>query len=128
MAANSPSDCVTTCSQYASGACPRPPLPLAHRYLGLATALFLLVAGLMGSVLAFKEELDGVFAPCLFRTVPPSAEAEPLDAFTLRERALAQVPAGIAINNIPLHTKLGRSRYGRKAVELYRAGDASVTH
>ena len=29
-----------------------------HRYIGLATALFLALAGLTGSVLAFNHEID----------------------------------------------------------------------
>ncbi|MGF6133292.1 putative iron-regulated membrane protein [Pseudomonas sp. EB276 TE3739] len=33
-------------------------LVLLHRYIGLATAVFLLLAGLTGSVLAFNHELD----------------------------------------------------------------------
>ena len=33
-------------------------LVLLHRYIGLATALFLLMAGLTGSILAFNHELD----------------------------------------------------------------------
>lgn len=36
----------------------RPLLVLLHRYVGLATALFLALAGLTGSVLAFHHELD----------------------------------------------------------------------
>ncbi len=33
-------------------------LVLLHRYIGLATAVFLLLAGLTGSLLAFNHELD----------------------------------------------------------------------
>lgn len=36
---------------------------LLHRYLGLATALFLALAGLTGSVLAFQHELDAWLNP-----------------------------------------------------------------
>lgn len=32
-------------------------LVLLHRYIGLATALFLLMAGITGSILAFNQEL-----------------------------------------------------------------------
>ncbi|MGU2438691.1 PepSY domain-containing protein, partial [Pseudomonas aeruginosa] len=34
----------------------RPVLVLLHRYVGLATALFLFLAGLTGSLLAFHHE------------------------------------------------------------------------
>lgn len=86
----------------------RPALVHVHRFMGLATALFLLVAGLTGSVLAFYEDLDEVFAPSLYRAVAPSAEAQPLDAFTLRERALVQIP-GAAITYLPLHVEPARN-------------------
>ncbi|MFK0854569.1 PepSY domain-containing protein, partial [Pseudomonas aeruginosa] len=36
----------------------RPVLVLLHRYVGLATALFLFLAGLTGSLLAFHHEID----------------------------------------------------------------------
>lgn len=36
----------------------RAPVVLLHRYVGLATALFLAVAGLTGSVIAFHHEID----------------------------------------------------------------------
>lgn len=43
-------------------------LLLLHRYIGLATALFLLLAGLTGSVLAFQHELDEWLNPTFYRT------------------------------------------------------------
>ena len=38
-----------------------------HRYAGLATALFLLVAGLSGALLAFNHELDAALNPAMLR-------------------------------------------------------------
>lgn len=56
-----------------------------HRYAGLAMALFLTVAGLTGSVLAFYHELDEWLNPEFFRvaeagdTIPPLALAERIE-------------------------------------------------
>lgn len=43
-------------------------LVLLHRYMGLATAVFLLLAGLTGSVLAFHHELDEWLNPEFYHT------------------------------------------------------------
>lgn len=59
-----------------------------HRWAGLATALFLVAAGLTGSLLAFKSELEAALNPRLFVVAPPSdkAPADMLDPFALREQ------------------------------------------
>jgi uncharacterized iron-regulated membrane protein len=59
-----------------------------HRWAGLATALFLAVAGLTGTLLAFKNELEATLNPALFSVAPPSgrAEGDMLDPFILREQ------------------------------------------
>lgn len=44
-------------------------LVLLHRYIGLATALFLFLAGITGSVLAFHHELDEWLNPEFYHTV-----------------------------------------------------------
>jgi len=44
-------------------------LVLLHRYIGLATALFLLMAGLTGSILAFNHELDEWLNPGVLYSV-----------------------------------------------------------
>jgi uncharacterized iron-regulated membrane protein len=49
----------------------RPLLLIAHRYLGLTIALFLLVAGATGALLAFYYEIDQALNPRLFK-IPPS--------------------------------------------------------
>jgi len=51
----------------------RPLLILAHRYLGLAIALFLLVAGATGALLAFYYEIDQALNPRLFKIAPSTA-------------------------------------------------------
>lgn len=59
-----------------------------HRWAGLATALFLAVAGLTGTLLAFKNELEATLNPALFSVAPPGgrAEGDMLDPFVLREQ------------------------------------------
>lgn len=59
-----------------------------HRWAGVATALFLIVAGLTGSVLAFKNELEALLNPELFVVSPPGGKSvtDLLDPFVLRER------------------------------------------
>jgi uncharacterized iron-regulated membrane protein len=62
-----------------------------HRWVGLAMAAFLIVVGLTGSLLAFNDELERVFAPQLFATPRPGA---PLPLAELAERAQAFAPGG----------------------------------
>ena len=45
----------------------RPFLTKVHRYVGLGMALFLIVSGLTGALLAFYHELDHALNPGLFR-------------------------------------------------------------
>jgi uncharacterized iron-regulated membrane protein len=81
---------------------------LLHRYVGLAVAVFLLVAGLTGSVLAFYHELDVALAPHLY-AARVHGRTKPIDALTLRDQALSRVPEGAAINIVPLDTPPGEA-------------------
>lgn len=63
-----------------------------HRWAGLAMTLFLVIAGLTGSLLTFYDELDTLLSPGTHRVVLPHEGAETLDMVTLRERALAKRP------------------------------------
>jgi uncharacterized iron-regulated membrane protein len=81
---------------------------LLHRYVGLATALFLIIAGLTGSFLAFYHELDTALSPHLYRVAPPAPDAQPLDPFTLRERVEALVPDAW-VHWVPLHREPGEA-------------------
>ncbi|WP_400768576.1 PepSY-associated TM helix domain-containing protein [Methylosinus sporium] len=56
-----------------------------HRWVGLLMAVFLVIVGLTGSLLAFHHELDHVFAPQFYATPRPGVP--PLDLATLMERA-----------------------------------------
>lgn len=68
-------------------------LVILHRYLGLAMAVFLALAGLTGSVLAFHHEIDEWLNP-EFYTVPakPAGAGAPLGLVELAARAAADHP------------------------------------
>lgn len=63
-----------------------------HRWIGLVMTLFLVVAGLTGSLIVFYDELDTLVSPQIHRVEPPHANAAMLDMVTLRERVLAARP------------------------------------
>lgn len=69
----------------------RPALVRLHRWIGLATALFLGVAGITGSLLAFKEELEGLINPRLF-IVEAAPGAAMIDPLALRDQVQARFP------------------------------------
>lgn len=72
----------------------RAALVVLHRYLGLATAVFLALAGLAGSVLAFHHEIDEWLNP-EFYSVPSAGaagEATPQGLVDLAARAGADHP------------------------------------
>ncbi|AUF99567.1 PepSY domain-containing protein [Pseudomonas sp. 09C 129] len=64
-------------------------LVLLHRYIGLATAVFLLLAGLTGSLLAFHHELDEWLNPEFYET---PAEGQALPPGSLVDRVQTQYP------------------------------------
>ncbi|HYE45645.1 MAG TPA: PepSY-associated TM helix domain-containing protein [Caulobacter sp.] len=73
-------------------------LVLFHRYVGLALAGFLIMAGLTGAVLAFQRELDATLNPHLFRVESGGAHL-PLEA--LRERVEARLPEAAVVSIQP---------------------------
>jgi len=75
-----------------------------HRYVGLVMAVFLVVAGITGSLIAFYHELDAAINPSLFKVEPPSANAELMDPFQLREEVSKQLP-GAVIRSVDLDQK-----------------------
>lgn len=77
-----------------------------HRWAGLATALFLCVAGLTGSMLAFKEDLDAWLNPQWF--MAPAQGRDMLDAFALRDAVARQLPWA-AVDQVPLRREAGRA-------------------
>jgi uncharacterized iron-regulated membrane protein len=67
---------------------------IIHRYAGLAMALFLIMAGLTGSILAFNDELDAWLNPGGSPTrIPVAVQASPLlNPLELHDRAAALIP------------------------------------
>lgn len=74
---------------------------IAHRWAGLTIALFLCVAGLTGSLIAWNHELGALTAPAFYHAEPPTPNAKPLDPYVLRERVEAST--GARIDRMPLH-------------------------
>lgn len=72
----------------------REALLLLHRVTGFYLVVFLVVAGVTGSFLAFAEAIDEALNPELTHVVPPAGGAPMLDPFVLRERVAAQLPGG----------------------------------
>ncbi len=83
-------------------------LVLAHRWVGLVIAGFLLVAGLTGALLAWNDELEAWVSPELFRVAPPVPGAPPLDPLILRERVQSAFPGAWA-SDTPLAPQPGRA-------------------
>lgn len=59
---------------------------LAHRWLGLAIAAFLFVAGITGAVISWDHELDGLLNPHLVRARSPGPALPPLELAALAEQ------------------------------------------
>jgi len=86
----------------------RPVIARLHRWIGLVTAGFLLVAGLTGALLAWYDELDALLAPGLLTAHPSPGATQPLDALALRAR-VAQAYPHRQVNHVPLSQPPGRS-------------------
>jgi uncharacterized iron-regulated membrane protein len=67
-------------------------LLVVHRYVGLFLSAFLLVAGLTGTLLAFREPLDAALNPELFRPEAKTSAPQVLEPFELAARAARQFP------------------------------------
>ena len=65
---------------------------LLHRWFGLGMALFLVVEGFTGCLLAFNAEVTRILNPKLFVS-KPTADAKPLDLASLAEKAEAVDPS-----------------------------------
>ncbi|MBK8815587.1 MAG: PepSY domain-containing protein [Methylococcaceae bacterium] len=79
---------------------------LLHRYAGLMMALFLIIIGLTGSILAFYEEIDDWLNPLgSHRHTRIAVQVKPLlDPFDLCDRALKLAPHA-RITNVDLNPK-----------------------
>lgn len=76
---------------------------LAHRCAGLTLALFLIIAGSTGALLAFHHQLDRVVAPDFHR----AQSGAMLDPLELRERVEAL--SGARIDHLPMHFEPGNA-------------------
>ena len=81
----------------------RIPMPLertfwvvVHRWAGLTIALFLMIAGVTGAVIAFEEPLSYAIRPHLSAVPAPYPGAQPLDAVTIAERVERRTGGTIA--------------------------------
>lgn len=79
---------------------------LIHRYVGLCIALFLVIAALTGSILAFREDIDAWLAPELF-VAHSGANASVLDPFVLRERVQQQLVPQARTDAVIFHLQAG---------------------
>ena len=79
---------------------------LIHRYVGLSMTIFLVIVGLSGSVLAFRDPLDLFLNPDLLRVATRNAPM--LDPLDLIEKAEANNP-DMRVDAAPLYVEPGRS-------------------
>lgn len=83
-------------------------LVLWHRWVGLAMALFLVLAGATGAVIAFEEEIDGWLNPGLLRPAwQPGLPA--MDAYRLQQKAQQQLPAGLHVDELAFRAQPGHA-------------------
>lgn len=78
-----------------------------HRWAGLAIAAFIFITGLTGSVIAFRDEIDALINPDLFRVAPrDTAELGPSALAVRVEAALPQAQVGfVYVASEPGHSK-----------------------
>lgn len=78
---------------------------LAHRYLGLITAMFLFIAGATGAVISWDHELDDWLNPHLHKARAPGPALDVLDMVRLTEQRHPEVSVGF----FPLAAEEGES-------------------
>lgn len=76
-----------------------------HRWLGLGTALFLIVAGLTGAVIAWEHELDSALAPHMYRA---AWTGEPRSPLALAD-ALEEADPRVVVTYLPLGHEPGHA-------------------
>ncbi|MDP9995667.1 putative iron-regulated membrane protein [Variovorax boronicumulans] len=88
---------------------PRQLLLRLHRWAGLATGVFLVLAGLTGSLLAFEDRLEAWLNSALFVAAPPTGSSQLLDPFALREMAQRAAPPQALVEAVLLDRHADRS-------------------
>jgi uncharacterized iron-regulated membrane protein len=79
-------------------------LVILHRWAGLSLALFLLIAGLTGAALAYREPLEALTAPAFHHAPGRGAVLDPLVL-----RARAEAATGLPVEFLPLRPEAGRA-------------------
>lgn len=79
-------------------------LTAVHRWLGLATALFLLVAGLTGAIIAWDHELDAIVAPEMYQ----GSTGRIRSALDLADQVEAEHPE-VLVTHLPLGVQPGHA-------------------
>lgn len=106
----------------------RPAVVLVHRWVGLALAGFLLLAGLTGALLAWHEELDAWASPQLLRVALPTPGTAMLSPLVLRDKVQAQYPEAYAamayLRQEPGHAAVVRL-FGRPSPATGELGEPS---
>lgn len=82
---------------------------LLHRWVGLSLAVFLVVAGATGTVLAFYGPLDALLNPELHHVAPPAPGARLLEPLALYARVQEQLPEGVDLGPVLLDVRERRS-------------------
>ena len=89
---------------------------LIHKWSGLFTAVFLIVAGVTGRLLAFEDELEALVNPAQYVVQPrlddrgqPAAMLDPFELHAWAERALP----GYQVFGMPLLRQPDRSVKGQ---------------
>jgi uncharacterized iron-regulated membrane protein len=84
----------------------RPFFVWLHRWAGLVMTAFLVIVGLTGSVMAFREDLDTWLNPELLAVSPRNGA--PLDPLHLRKTAAMLYPQA-RFDSVPMHVRPDRS-------------------
>lgn len=82
---------------------------LIHRYVGLLMVIFLLIAGLTGSILVWYHELDAQLNAQWMKVEAPSPDAQPLDFLVLHAQLKERYPEAW-INYVALHHRPGEAQ------------------
>lgn len=91
----------------------RPVLVRLHRWLGVATALFLFVSGLTGALIAWDHEIDALLNPTFFHARTDGPALPPLE---LARRVEAADPRGFAV--IERYVREEHEALGRAVTKL----------
>jgi uncharacterized iron-regulated membrane protein len=83
----------------------RPVLVRLHRWLGVATALFLFMSGLTGAIIAWDHEIDGMLNPVFFEA---KTDGPALPSLELARRVEAADPR-IEVTYLPLSVEPGHT-------------------